>query len=131
MSKRVGKIGEQVFTTTAGASWMVVMPVSTADEVRDAERAIAFTERQVVRMRELSLSNPDLAEYAEAEIVKREKERKRLERELVELSKRGAVSWVRRSVHSDFELARKACRLSKNRSTLYGQDTQVIALERV
>jgi hypothetical protein len=128
MSKRIGKIGEQVFTTTANASWMVVMPVSTADETRLAESTLRFTNRQIAKMRELSLSNSDLTEYAEAEIAKREKDRKSLERELIELSKRGAVSWVRRSVHGYSDLARKAARLSKNRSELDGYETQVIEL---
>jgi hypothetical protein len=127
MSKRIGKIGEQVFTTTANANYMVVRAVSTASEIRGVELMISYNEKKIVRLREL-YQGDDFRDYLEQEIASVRKQTARLERDLVELGQRGEVSWLRVSVHTTRDLARKAARLSKNRSALYGYETQVIEL---
>lgn len=127
MSKRIGEIGEQVFTTTANASYMVVRPVSTAVEIRGVELMISHGEKEIVRLREL-YQGDDFADYLAEMVAGVRKRIARFERDLVELGQRGEVSWLRVSVHGDAVLAMKAARLSKNRSTLYGYETQVIRL---
>jgi hypothetical protein len=127
MSKRIGKIGEQVFTTTANASWMVVRAVSTASEIRGVELMISYNEKKIVRLREL-YQGDDFRDYLEEEIASVRKQTARLERDLVELRQRGEVTWLRVSVHTTRDLAHKAARLSKNRSALYGYETQMIEL---